>query len=104
MRIYLLYNKKGEIIESADAGYGFKFTPEEIKFNHPDKEILEITEEEYNKIKEKQHYFKIVNKKIKEKSKIEKEIIEKRFKEWCRNHTFEGLREQIEELRKIIVK
>ena len=98
MRIYLLYDKNGKITEMADAGYGFEFNEKEIKLNHPDKEIMEINEKDWKKLKGKLEYFEVKNNKIKPLSQTKKVLINKKKENWRKNHTIEGLKKQIKRL------
>ncbi len=101
IRLYLLYNKNGTITETAGAGYGFEFDEKAIEFNHPDKKVMEITEKDYDVIKDNLEYFEIVKGRIKPKTEEEKQIIRENKEEWNRYHTIEGLQEQIDELRRL---
>lgn len=101
MRIYLSYNRKGEITEVADAGYGFTFNRKEIENSHPNETILEIDEQQYERVKDALENFRIVGCEIKEKSCAEKNVIKKKREEWKRDNTVQGLKKQIEKIKKI---
>ena len=99
MRIYLLHNKDGKIIEMADAGYGFEFDKEAIKLHHPDEKIMEINEQDYKKLEGKLEYFKIKNNEIVPLEKSERNLLDKEKEIWRKSHSIEGLNEKIEELK-----
>ena len=103
MRIYLIHNKKGDITETADAGYSFEFSEEELKFNHPGENIIEISEEDYQKIQDDLFLWQIKNGKIEQKSLIEIKEIKKQREEWRKNYTIQGLKNRIQNLESKII-
>jgi hypothetical protein len=51
MRCYIVYDETTkEILEAADMGYGFEAEKEAVEFNHPDKSVVEIDPEDFDKI------------------------------------------------------
>ncbi|MBT9131253.1 MAG: hypothetical protein DDT41_01557 [candidate division WS2 bacterium] len=62
---------------------------------------MEITEKDYDIIKDNLEYFEIIKGRIKSKTEDEKQIICENKEEWNRYHTIEGLQEQIDELRRL---
>lgn len=53
MRCFIVYNQtNGDILETADIGYGFEIEKEVVQLSHPNKGVIEITYEDYEKIKE----------------------------------------------------
>jgi len=101
IRIYALIDEKGNIFEVGDAGFNFFFDIKEIELNHPDKKVIELTEEDKIRIENQLEYFIYTNGKIEEKSYAEKKKIERIKKDWERYNTIEGLREQIKKIEKI---
>lgn len=61
MRCYLLYNNNGDIIVSADAGYGSEFDEQSVQEKNPDLNVLPITIEQYEMLGYAQTNYKIEN-------------------------------------------
>lgn len=98
MRIYILHTQ-GKITEMADAGFGITFEEKEIRFNHPNEELVEITEEDSKKLEGKLEYFKYENGMVVEKSIAEKGVIDDEKMEWLENNTIAGLKKQIDDIK-----
>ena len=73
MRFYALYDKNGEISMASDVGYGFEITEDALKISG--KEIKELTEKEYDLIKDNLQFFKIDGDKLIERSQLEKDRV-----------------------------
>jgi len=74
--------------------------PQEVKLAHPTARVAEISQDDYELVKYDMTIFKHNGKKVMAKSKTERDAIEQHRKDWAKHNTLEGLREQIEELKK----
>jgi len=100
MRAYLIH-KNGVISEATNIGSGFSFEPKGTKRTHPNKEILEITEKEFDEIKHDLTQYKVVGKKVVKKSKSEIKKLGEEREKWQEENTVEGLKKKIKNLEKL---
>lgn len=95
--LFILYNKKGEIVEATDHG-NIEIDTTQILREQPTLEILEITREKYQEITGKLEHYRITSGEIVQKSVTEIVGIKKVKDDWERDNTITGLRQQIAEL------
>ena len=89
--------EKGEILELAAMPFPLA-DPNEAKIAHPMSEMVEISEKDYELIRNNLEWFKYDGK-IRAKSATDRATIEQRKVDWRKNNTLIGLKEQIEEMK-----
>lgn len=98
MRFHALH-KNGNLFMVGDIGIGFTLNEEELKRGNPGYELVELTEEEFNLVKDDLGYFKY-DKKIKSRTIKEKNDLDKARQDWKDENTVEGLKKKLEEVNK----
>jgi len=98
MSYWLIKKPDNTILSCAEAPNNWN--QEEIKRAHPDASVVELSKSEYMLIKDDLAMYQYNGNKIVPKSKSEQLAIKQQRNDWARNHTLQGLREQIEELKK----
>jgi hypothetical protein len=94
-----LFHKKGEIDSVMNTGSVDMFGVEKLKKTHSDKEVINISEEDYLKIKNDLVIFEVIDGKVVEKSEAKKKEIADFRDNWYRENTIQGLSEKINELK-----